>query len=104
MVPIQIDDIVDRLLDLRAYSPQLSRPMEHEEELPEDATLFLINRLEQAYARAEAATERDRAEAYDELALWLVKSFKFYAWRLLLAGNDQPWCFSFPKSQGHTHH
>jgi len=78
--------------------------MEHEEELPSDPIPFLIERLEKAYARCELATEADRADALDELALWLVKSYQFYLVRLLSWSREAPWCFAFPKTDARIHH
>ena len=78
--------------------------MEHEEGLPEDAVPFLVERLEHAFARCEDASAANSADAFDELGVWLVKSYQFYLTRLLSCSSEAPWCFAFPKSEFHTHH
>lgn len=40
MKPIDIGDIVEKLLDLRIYSPELAKRMDHEKELPEDEPIL----------------------------------------------------------------
>jgi hypothetical protein len=102
MVELDLNDIVTRLMDLRMYSPQLARRMDHEDGLPEDAAPFLVERIDEAFARCEAATASHKADAHEELALWLVMSYRYYLTRLAKAEN--PWCFRFPKSELHTCH
>lgn len=102
MVELDVNDIITRLADLRMYSPILAQRMPHEEELPEDAAPFLIERIEKAYARCEAATVANKADAHEELSIWLIRSSRYYLTRLIQA--DNPWCFRFPKSEMHTHH
>lgn len=104
MIPLDIGDICGRLLDLRAYSATLSKKLEHEEELPEDAVPFLVERLQQAFARCESANAAERGEAMEELAHWLVKSHQFYLVRLLHWATEAPWAFRFPKAEGHYRH
>jgi len=96
MFPIEYEDIAVRLFDLRAYSQQLSRKMEHEDELPDDAVPFLIERLEEAFERYGTSSAANRAEAHDTLGYWLVKSYRFYLTRLMVA--DLPWSFRFPRA------
>ena len=103
MVPLDVNDIITRLMDLRIYSPELAHRMEHEDELPDDdAALFLVERIESAYGRCEAATAADKADAHEELSLWLIRSYRYYLARLAMAAN--PWIFRFPKVEVHTHH
>lgn len=103
MRPIDIGDIVEKLLDLRTYSPELAKRMEHEKELPEEEPVsFLIERIEGAFAACESATEENKGEAFSDLTAWLIISYQFYLMRL--AREDNPWMFTFPKSELETHH
>ena len=103
MRPIDIGDIVDLLMDLRIYSPELAQRMPHEKDLPEDEPIpFLIGRLKWAFAACEGVTARNKSEAFSELTAWLVISYQFYLMRL--AREENPWMFTFPKSELHTHH
>lgn len=104
MRALDLNDIVARLKELGAYSPELSRRMDHEIELPEDAVSFLVERIETSFLRCEAATAANRADALDELSGWLIRSYRFYLARLATAGADTVWCFRFPKSTVHSHH
>ena len=104
MRALDLDRIVARLKDLGAYSPLLSRRMEHEVELPENAVTYLIDRIESSFLRCEAATAADSADAFEELSGWLVRSYQFYLTRLAMADAENLWCFGFPKSIGHAHH
>jgi hypothetical protein len=101
---IDVDDILTRLKDLKSYNAQLAKRLEHEIELPEDDPVtFLVEKIEQAYIRAQLCTPVTKAEAFEELAMWLVTSYKFYTTRLLL-DNSRPWCFSFPSSGSQVQH
>jgi hypothetical protein len=103
MRPIDIGDIVEKLLDLRTYSPELSKRMDHEKELPEDEPIpFLIERIEASFAACEGVTAENKSNAFSELTAWLIISYQFYLMRL--AREDNPWMFTFPKSELHTHH
>ena len=102
MRALDVGDIVERLLDLRTYSPELSKRMDHEKELPDDAVPFLVGRIEEAFAACEYATEGDKSKAFSELTGWLIISYQFYLMRL--ARDDNPWMFTFPKSEHQTHH
>jgi hypothetical protein len=62
MMPIDIGDIVERLLDLRTYSPELAKRMDHENELPEDEPIpFLIERIETSLAACENVTAKNKS-------------------------------------------
>ena len=102
MRPIDVGDIVEKLLDLRTYSPELAQRMEHEKELPDDAVPFLVTRIEDAFSACENVTEENKSKAFSELAAWLIISYQFYLMRLLREKN--PWMFTFPESELHTHH
>lgn len=102
MRALDVGDIIERLLDLRTYSPELSKRMDHEKELPEDAVPFLVERIEAAFAACEEVAMEDKSNAFSELTAWLIISYQFYLMRL--AREDNPWMFSFPKSEHHTHH
>jgi hypothetical protein len=104
MIPIDFEEICERLRELQAYSPTLALRMEHEVELPEVAVPFLIERLEKAYARCDLAGPESMDEAVGELATWLVKSFQFYLARLMSWSREAPWCFRFPKTEARIHH
>jgi hypothetical protein len=103
MRPIDIGDIVDRLLDLRTYSPELAQRMEHETELPEDAVPFLIDRIECAFVACEDVTAEAKPRAFSELTAWLIISYQFYLMRLAREGGN-PWMFTFPKTGLEVHH
>jgi hypothetical protein len=102
MRPIDIGDIVEKLLDLRTYSPELAQRMEHEKELPDDAVPFLIERIEASFAACEDVTAETKLKAFSELTAWLIISYQFYLMRL--SREDNPWMFTFPKSELHTQH
>ena len=103
MRPIDIGDIVEKLLDLRTYSPELAKRMDHEKELPEDEPIpFLIERIEASFAACETALLGDKSKVFSELTAWLIISYQFYLMRL--AREDNPWMFTFPKSGLETHH
>jgi hypothetical protein len=103
MMPIDIGDIVERLLELRTYSPELAKRMDHEKELPEDEPIpFLIERIEASFAACENVTAKNKSSAFSELTAWLIISYQFYLMRL--AREDNPWMFTFPKSGLETHH
>jgi hypothetical protein len=102
MRALDVGDIVERLLDLRTYSPELSKRMDHEKELPDDAVPFLVGQIEAAFAACEDSTEENKSKAFSELTAWLIISYQFYLMRL--ARDDNPWMFTFPKSEHHTHH
>ena len=106
MRALDLDHIIARLKDLGAYSPLLSKRMNHEVELPEDADAvsFLIERIETSFLRCEAATAADSADALEELSGWLVRSYQYYLTRLAMAEADNVWCFGFPKTTRHAHH
>lgn len=102
MVELDINDIITRLFDLRAYSRELSQRMVHETELPEDAVPYLVGRIEDAYARCEAASAVDKADAYQELGEWLIRSYRYYVCRLVVL--DAPWVFKFPTAEPGVRH
>lgn len=103
MMPIDIGDIVEKLLDLRTYSPELAKRMDHEKELPEDEPIpFLIERIEASFAACESVSAGNKSKAFSELTAWLIISYQFYLMRL--AREDNPWMFTFPKSGLETHH
>ena len=103
MKPIDIGDIVEKLLDLRIYSPELAKRMDHEKKLPEDEPIpFLIEKIETSFAACEHVTGRNKSIAFSELTAWLIISYQFYLMRL--AREDNPWMFTFPNSELHTHH
>lgn len=102
MRPIDIGDIVEKLLDLRTYSPELAQRMDHEMELPEDAVPFLVMKIEAAFAACEGVTAESKSKAFAELTAWLIISYQFYLMRLSREKN--PWMFTFPESELHTHH
>lgn len=102
MRPIDIGDIVEKLLDLRTYSPELAQRMPHEKELPDDAVPFLIDRIEASFAACESVTAEGKSKAFSDLTAWLIISYQFYLMRL--AREDNPWMFTFPKSELHTQH
>ncbi len=102
MKPIDIGDIVEKLLDLRTYSPELAQGMAHEKDLPEDAVPYLIDRIEASFAACENVKAEDKEKAFSELTAWLIISYQFYLIRL--AREENPWMFTFPKSEIHTHH
>jgi hypothetical protein len=102
MLEFDIDDVISKLWNLRLYSEELSQRLTHETALPEDPIPFLIERIESAYIRYEAAATGDEVEAQEELAEWLAQSYRFYLRRL--ARFDRPWAFTFPKvDQTHLH-
>ena len=102
MFKLTINDVVDRLIDLRAYSAELSKRMDHEDGLPEDAVPYLIEELEFAFRAVEDAAHSKRSEALDELSGWLTKSYRFYLERLAQMSDSHPWLLGFPASE--THH
>lgn len=103
MKPIDIGDIVEKLLDLRIYSPELAKRMDHEKELPEEEPIpFLIERIEASFVACENVTAENKANAFSALTAWLIISYQFYLMRLAREAN--PWIFNFPKSELHTHH
>jgi hypothetical protein len=102
MRALDVGDIVERLLDLRTYSPELAQRMAHEKELPEDAVPYLIERIEASFAACENVTAEDKENAFTELTAWLIISYQFYLMRLARA--DNPWVFTFPKLELHTQH
>ncbi len=104
MRELDLKDIVDRLKDLGVYSPQLSRRMDHEVGLPEDAVSFLVERIETSFLRCETAADANRADALEELSGWLIRSYRYYLTRLAAADIDNVWCFRFPESALHLHH
>ena len=104
MFKLTINDVVDRLIDLRAYSAELSQRMDHEEGLPEDAIPYLIEKLEFAFKACEEATHSKRSEALDELSGWLIKSYRFYLERLAQMSDSHPWALRFPTSETHHKH
>jgi len=102
--PIEIDDVCTRLRELKACNSVLSQRMEHEEGIPDDAVPFLIERIETASVRCASATTPDRADAVDELMLWLVKSYQFYLTRLFTSSGETPWRFRFAAIESHSQH
>lgn len=103
MHELDVEDVINRLYDLNAYSVEVSTRLAHEKNrLPENPAAYFIEKIEFACARYENATEADRADAQEELTNLLVQSYRFYLERLLLANNV--WRFRFPKSEAHTHH
>ena len=103
MKPIDIGDIVEKLLDLRIYSPELAKRMDHEKELPEDEPIpFLIEKIETSFAACEHVTGRNKSIAFSVLTAWLIISYQFYLMRLAREAN--PWILNFPNSELHTYH
>ena len=103
MRPIDIGDIVDRLMDLRTYSPELAQRMSHEIELPEEEPIrFLVERIESAFAACDNVAAENKAKSFAELTAWLIISYQFYLLRL--SREENPWMFTFPKSGLETHH
>jgi len=100
MTPLDLADIVNRLLDLRAFSPALAMKLAHEDELPQDAVPFLVDRIEEAFARCGDGSGSDKSAAFEMLAEWLIRGYRFYICRLALAPG-RPWCFSFPSRERH---
>lgn len=101
MAELDVVDIVERLADLHAYSPTLAARRPDELHLPEDPAPWLSIRLQYAFDQVASADPDERADAFDELERWLVKSYRYYMCRL--AEADNPWCFSFPKRPQYTH-
>lgn len=104
MRQLDISDIVTRLRVLRTYSPELSRRMDHEGELPEDAGLFLIEKIETLATRCATASAANRADILEELSEWLIRSYRYYLARLAMAEIDNVWCFEFPKTESYVRH
>lgn len=104
MLKLSINDVVDRLIDLRAYSAELSKRMDHEDGLPEDAVPYIIEKLEFAFRACEDATHAKRNEALGELSEWRIKSYRFYLERLAQMSDSHPWSFRFPTSETHQRH
>jgi cytosine/adenosine deaminase-related metal-dependent hydrolase len=102
MMELDINEVVSKLWNLRSYSKELSQRMEHEEELPDDAVPFLVERIENAFTRCEAATVANKADAHEVLAEWLIRSYRFYVCRLVKF--DTPWVFTFPKADVYNLH
>jgi hypothetical protein len=102
MTQINVTDILGRLNDLRIYSPTLSRKLPHEDQLPDDAAPFLINKIEVCFDAAIKSDKRTEADAYSELKLWITLSYRYYITRLALA--DEPWAFRFPAASAKTRH
>jgi len=104
MFSLELGDITSRLLELQIYSPELAMAMEHEVGIPQIAVPFLVERIESAFARIEAATDAEKNDAHQDLSLWLIRSYRFYLTRLARADSESLWCFRFPKSDGHSRH
>lgn len=104
MFSLDLSDITSRLMDLQNYSPELAMAMEHEVGIPEIAVPFLIERIESAFSRIEAATGAEKNDAYQDLSLWLIRSYRFYLTRLARADSESLWCFRFPKSDENSQH
>ena len=99
---LDIADIIEKLLDLRTCRPELARRMPHEKELPDDAVPYLIERVEAAFAACQNITPKTKAVIFSELTTWLIISHNFYLIRLVREEN--PWTFTYPKSELHTCH
>ena len=104
MRPLNINDIVTCLFSLRDHNEELSRRLQHEEGLPEDAIPFLAEKLEAAFARCETTDTVNRDEAYAEMAHWLVQSYRFYMYRLMWLAEEAPWTFHFESAPAQLHH
>lgn len=102
-VPVDIEAIAEKLFNLRAYDPSLARRMEHEDDLPDDACSFLIERLTNAAVHCEEAKQSAKAKADEELMYWLERSFMFYLLRLIHV-SGRPWCFNFPRPSYESTH
>jgi hypothetical protein len=76
--------------------------MSHEKELPEDPIPYLVNRIETSFAAREDVTDETKSKAFSKLTAWLIISYQFYL--MHLAREDNPWMFTFPKLDLHTHH
>lgn len=102
MKSLDIADIIEKLLDLRTSRPALARRMAHEKELPDDPVPYLIERIETAYTACQNVTPLTKPLVFSELTTWLIISHSFYLIRLVREEN--PWTFSYPKSDIHTCH
>ncbi|MDQ2823556.1 MAG: siphovirus ReqiPepy6 Gp37-like family protein [Pseudomonadota bacterium] len=101
MIELEVEDIVERLADLHAYSPGLAARRPDELHLPEDPAPWLSIRLQYAFDQVASAEPDEREDAFSELERWLVKSYRYYMCRL--AEADNPWQFRFPKRPQCTH-
>ena len=99
---LDIADIIEKLLDLRTSRPALARRMVHEKELPDDPVPYLIDRIEASYMACQNVTPLTKPIVFSELTTWLIISHSFYLIRLVREEN--PWTFSYPKSDIHTCH
>jgi hypothetical protein len=102
MKPVDIGDILEKLLDLRTYSPEIAQRMEHEKELPYDAVPFLIDRIEASYAACVNVSTPDEAKVFSELSAWLIISYEFYLIRVTRSKN--PWMFTYPAPDSDIQH
>lgn len=97
---LYIGEVIRRLLDLRAFSPELARRMDHEEELPveDDLVRYLFETIEAACNRfVDAQSFEETVAASNELAVWLHRSYRYYITRLVAGG--QMWKFEFPRRE-----
>jgi hypothetical protein len=101
MLELDVNQIIERLTELQAYSPVLARRTEHEKHLPENPAPWFVMKIERAFSRCENASVAERADAFQELEEWLRKSHRYFLERLISSGI--PWVFRFPKSMSCTH-
>ena len=102
MVPVQLNEVINRLNDMRDYSLELSKCMKDEPDLPEDAVPFIVEKLEFAFSECEHSDSEKKAAAFSELGFWLTRSWVYYARRLEMFGT--PWIFRFGEMKGMTQH
>lgn len=101
MVEINVNEIIERLGDLNAYSPGLAARRLDETHLPENPAGWFCTRLQQAFAVVENSEHYGREQAFRDLEELLVESSRYYMSRL--AEADNPWVFRFPKRPQYTH-
>jgi hypothetical protein len=95
MIELNVEDIVERLADLHAYSPGLAARRPDEEDLPEDPAPWLSIRVQYAFDQVASAEPGERAAAFDKLEGLLVQSYRYYMSRLSEADNP---CISFSQA------
>lgn len=80
---VNIDNVIERLQDLKRYRPDLALRMEHEKDiLPVDAVPFLIEKIKTSWDNCKYMQGDEETEGNLEVVRWLVKSYQFYLARL----------------------